>query len=1258
MNYLRKLIVSFLLIVLGLVQDSFAQQSPYDFEQINLFECGVSAIPNQPSMDSIDAFIREQMLLHNQGFPSLLDQKCPTCLTIPVVIHIVHSNGPENISDAQAIQAIDWLNNAYLNQAPYGSALGADAQIQFCLAQRDTLGNPSTGITRDVSPFTSMTMETEDLQLKDINRWNPNDYLNIWVVSAINSQAYGPGVAGYAYFPSSHGNNHDGIVIEADFMGASQGNTTVLMHEAGHYLGLHHTFEGGCTNNDCLSDGDKVCDTPPDNSTANVPCAGSINTCTSDEDDVSTNNPFRPVGLGGQGDQDDMHTNYMDYGLPQCFNTFTQGQADRMTVSLLGPRVSLTQSQACLTPCTVIPVASFDASQTNAVIGTTVNFTNTSTGSTTYQWYVDGTPISTQQNTSHTFNATGTFTVALTSSTTQEGCSDSIVVQIEIYCDAQADFTYAPAQVNPGDNVTFTSSSTGMISEEWLVDGVSVGSGSSLNHQFQNQGGFFVQLVACSNLCCDTLSQYITVGLCSDLSQHQWRFGDGIGLDFTSGSPVLVSGGPPSITQEGTAMMSDPQGNLLFYSNGEIVWDGNNNVMPNGSGMLGNQSSFQAAAVVPHPGNPDRYFLFTNDHQISPLYYSEIDMTLNGGLGDVVAGTKNTLLSNHVNESLTTTRHCNGIDYWVIYPDTSSGTFNCHLVDANGVDPTPVQSVVPFNLYTTYLSLNSTNDQIGFGACHFNPVTLATSPCWAAICDFDASTGIISNPRTYEIDSSVLQYGASFSPDGSKFYISGINMGSSLTNNVLQLDLSLQDSTLIQNNIYYFNPAGQIEGGGIQLGPDGRIYHATEIFSATHIGIIENPNSAGAACSYNPNGIPVPPNTLQAGMPNILKPRVSGADISISGSPSICLPDDSVTYSISLGCSITDSDSIEWQHTGPNTVLGISSDASEIYLDFQTTGTDSLFVTVYTLCGIGHDTLVIQSSYGEQTDLGPNIVLCAGDQITLNPGTGFDSYQWSDNSTGPDLTVSTAGTYWVQCVSDQCISYDTITILTEAQASFTLPNDTSMCQGGTIVIQSTPSINGTYWQDNTFGDTYTVFAPGTYWLTLESSCGLIVDTIVVHEIPSQDLVPDTIICVNNLAEVSVIDSFIGYWWNELDGTHQFSTSANGEYTVSVTDNFGCMHLDTFMVVNCDGNNPGAPCAGLIPNAITPNGDEINDWFVIDCESGPVQLVIFNRWGNPIYSSGNYQNDWNGADLTDGTYFYHVRLGDDKTVYHGFFHLIH
>ena len=111
--------------------------------------------------------------------------------TLPVVVHIVHQNGPENIPDAQIFQAIQDLNDAFENVGYYDQNTGVNTQIEFCLAVQDPDGNPTDGITRDVSPLTDMVLETQDIDLKNVNRWDPLRYINIWVVEEITSASVG-----------------------------------------------------------------------------------------------------------------------------------------------------------------------------------------------------------------------------------------------------------------------------------------------------------------------------------------------------------------------------------------------------------------------------------------------------------------------------------------------------------------------------------------------------------------------------------------------------------------------------------------------------------------------------------------------------------------------------------------------------------------------------------------------------------------------------------------------------------------------------------------------------------------------------------------------------------------------------------------------------------------------------------------------------------------------------------------------------------
>ncbi|MBK7410888.1 MAG: PKD domain-containing protein [Saprospirales bacterium] len=379
-------------------------------------------------------------------------------LSFSLVVHIIHDNGPEDISDAMVLQGVEHLNEAFANMGYYAQATGVNTQIQFCLAQRDPDGNATTGINRVQSPLTELDYTTQDLALKDLIRWDPLRYINIWLVREICNNN-GCAVAGYAYFPAAHGGAKDGIVMEAKWFGSSNGNSGVQIHEMGHYLGLYHTFEGGCANDDCLADGDRVCDTPPDESTVPVPCGGSVNSCTTD------------TQSGFATDQPDMYWNYMDYGDWDCYSAFTQGQADRMAWHIDNVRYSLLDSDGCQDPCLSALTAGFSSSANLIDIGTTVNFTNTSTNASSYQWLLDGAPIGNGVNASYTFNNLGTFIITLEITNADPNCFDSVQDTIEVVCPVVASFAPTTLFPAPGEIVNFANNSNGGLNFSWSVNG-------------------------------------------------------------------------------------------------------------------------------------------------------------------------------------------------------------------------------------------------------------------------------------------------------------------------------------------------------------------------------------------------------------------------------------------------------------------------------------------------------------------------------------------------------------------------------------------------------------------------------------------------------------------------------------------------------------------------------------------------------------------------------------------------------------------
>ncbi|MDQ3143059.1 MAG: M43 family zinc metalloprotease [Bacteroidota bacterium] len=255
---------------------------------------------------------------------------------VPVVIHLIVPPGVaiglgNNLSNLQVEQGLDYLNQAFANQGPFSAINGVDVGIQFCLARRDPNNRPTNGITRNSSTLVNDPMclpgtdANSDAQIKQLVNWDCRQYVNIWLVTDLFNTNFGCGLAGYAYFPGAPC-TVDGIVQEARYWNTA-GGARVTAHEMGHYFALDHTFNGGCVNANCLLDGDRVCDTPPDNSPAFAPC--NTNSC----NEVP--------------DLPDDNTNYMDYTGCGAAH-FTDGQRVRMIAALEGPRKSLIQSRGCM----------------------------------------------------------------------------------------------------------------------------------------------------------------------------------------------------------------------------------------------------------------------------------------------------------------------------------------------------------------------------------------------------------------------------------------------------------------------------------------------------------------------------------------------------------------------------------------------------------------------------------------------------------------------------------------------------------------------------------------------------------------------------------------------------------------------------------------------------------------------------------------------------------------------------------------------
>ena len=198
--------------------------------------------------------------------------------SIPIVFHIVNNN-PEAITNKMIANAVNELNDAFAHRGSYGSdPLGVHTGIEFCLAKVAPDGGKSTGIDRIKSYYEDVDFDLDGRELNKLVQWDTTKYINVWLVNSVVGEQPGStfecggwvryGIIGYA---STGG----GVVINSL-------DIPVMVHEIGHSLSLLHTFAGGCANNDCTTNGDLVCDTPPDAATRFVSCNSPDNSCNTD----------------------------------------------------------------------------------------------------------------------------------------------------------------------------------------------------------------------------------------------------------------------------------------------------------------------------------------------------------------------------------------------------------------------------------------------------------------------------------------------------------------------------------------------------------------------------------------------------------------------------------------------------------------------------------------------------------------------------------------------------------------------------------------------------------------------------------------------------------------------------------------------------------------------------------------------------------------------------------------------------------------
>ena len=713
-----------------------------------------------------------------------------------------------------------------------------------------------------------------------------------------------------------------------------------------------------------------------------------------------------------------------------------------------------------------------------------------------------------------------------------------------------------------------------------------------------------------------------------------WYFGGRAGLDFNNcnSAPIALTDGA-LLSAEGCSSMADSMGNLLFYTNGVAVWNRNHVQMPNGSGLMSNANSTQGALIVKKPGSNTIYYIFTTPEEVSShghtgFRYSVVDMTLDGGLGDVVFLSKNTLLHHPVPEKVTSVRHANGCDIWVISHLFGTNNFLAYLVTSLGVTHTPVVSSAG--------SIHAPNPP-GPGGQILNKnaigqlkVSLDGSKLAVAIFrdgimelfDFNNLTGVVYNPVTFSSLNGA--YGVEFSPDVTKLY------GSCTSGQIYQWDLMAGSSIAIINSRMLISSFPKA-AGSLQLGPDEKIYVARN--GSNYLDAINNPNLTGLACNYVENSVSLNGKRCVLGLPNIMQSHFYFQFTFEQN----CFGDPTSFFITTAGIL----DSVSWDFGDPASgALNTSTDLNPVHL-FSAPGTYQVKLTKHALCGstVFYRTVCIYDDI-PPFDLGNDTVLCPGQSLTLD-GTvaGANSYLWQDGSTLNSFTATSPGTYWVEVTHDCGSGRDSIIIAANIISVATDSTPVS-CFGesdGTATIHVSGGIPGyTYlWNDPNAQNTAaaTGLPAGTYQVTVTDATGCAKDTAVTISQPPAIIINTGTIPVScnggsdGAATVTVSGGYPGYSYLWNDPSAQDTDTATGlpagTYHVTVTDVTGCTKDTNVSILQ-------PPALVIIPN-ITPVSckGENNGSIVVNTSGGTAPY--FYSW-SPAVSS----ND-TAVNLSPGNY---------------------
>ncbi len=500
---------------------------------------------------------------------------------------------------------------------------------------------------------------------------------------------------------------------------------------------------------------------------------------------------------------------------------------------------------------------------------------------------------------------------------------------------------------------------------------------------------------------------------------NTWFFSCGQGLTFNSGRPAPRN--TPSVNdtwRSGGSTMSTPNGRLLFSVAWQAINDSLNQPMPHGK-LKSDYRTIQSSLIVPWPDSTHLYFVFTpGGTNKDSLRYTIVNLKLRGGLGDVDTNRKDLCLPTISSGKVTSARHANRHDYWVLSPHGNSDTIHAYLITSKGLFLSPIKSGT--GIYFEGGSNFATDNTYGY---------FKLSPSGKKVCnlngrnssmlaDFDIVSGKVSNVWDFMCYDPALE----FSPKGKYMYVI-------YNSKLCQYDVSLSSKTGFLNSKKIIDSLQTYNiGSCFQSASDGKIYiYNNNSTNSNFLNVIHAPDSSDKNARFEKNYYMfTTSNSLSSGhngLPNFVQSLFYRPHFNIRHN---CARD-SVFFSIADDYNL---DSVHWEFGEPGSgVLNYSNRTTNVFHSYKKPGNYTVRMISYY---DKYSDTITETFYlmPNKPFLGNDKTICATDNYILANQQGlFKTYKWSTGHTTPSIFANKAGIYHLTVTAfDGCKSSDTIEI--------------------------------------------------------------------------------------------------------------------------------------------------------------------------------------------------------------------------------------